>query len=96
MSMSTHVYGIRNLNGKFAAMMKIKLACDKVRIGYPKEVTDYFKCPSESEEDNKREMERVDISIAVSKADEDMTEGILVDLSKLTSEIKSVLFLNSW
>lgn len=95
MSMSTYVYGIRDLDGKFATMMEIKLACDKAGIGYPQEVAEYFKYPSESEECNRSEMERVDISNAVSKINSDCSDGFKVDLSKLSDEVKSVLFVNS-
>lgn len=95
MSMSTSVYGIRDLDGKFAVLMEIKLACDKAGIGYPEEVTDYFKYPRESEEYNRSEMERVDISNAVSKNNADCSDKFKVDLSLISDEVKSIVFVNS-
>lgn len=96
MSMSTNVYGIRDLDGKFNDFMQIKLACDKAGTGYPQEVTDYFKHPSESEAYNRSEMERVDISDAISLINSDCSDGIQVDLSKLSDEVKSVQVVNSY
>ena len=95
MGMSTSVYGIRDLDGRFADLMKIKLACDDAGTSYPKEVTDYFKYPSESEEYNRSEMEQIDISKAVSEVNSDCSDGFKVDLSKLPGEVKAVLFVNS-
>ena len=96
MSMSTHVYGIRDLGGRFDDLMKIKRACDWAGTSYPIEVTNYFKDPGESEEYQKGEMEQIDISNAVSNANKDSSSGVIVDLSKLSDEVKSVMFLNSW
>ena len=96
MGMSSHITGVRNLDGKFAQMMKIKLACEEADVNYPQEVDDYFKYPDESEDYLRREMEEVDISAAVSKCNHDTTDAWDVDLSNLPDEVKFIRFENSY
>ena len=62
MSMSTYVYGVRDLDGKFAKMIAAKKACDAAGIGYPKDVIEYFKYPGEKEETLRQEMETLESS----------------------------------
>ena len=96
MSMSSHVLGVRDLDGRFAKMMQAKLACESAGVGYPQEVTDYFKFPREGEEYRRKEMESVDISQAVTKFSRDGTDGFQVELSNLPDCVKSVRFTNSY
>lgn len=42
MSVSVHVEGIRDLDGKFKDMVDLKKLCDKQKMSYPKELVAYF------------------------------------------------------
>jgi len=96
MSMSSHVTGVRDLDAKFAKMMRVKLSCEEAEVDYPQDVKDYFKYPDESEDYLRREMEDVDITDAVSNCGGDSTDGWEVDLSKLPSDVKAIRFENSY
>jgi hypothetical protein len=94
MSMSTYVYGVRDLDGMFAKMMRVKKVCDTAGISYPKEVTEYFKDPGENEETIRREMETLEIKFERnSRNGEYIYEVQLEDLPK---EVKAIRFINSW
>jgi len=95
--MSTHIKGVRDLDGQFAAMMAAKLACDAAGVGYPQDLRDYFGVEADEEEEYlRREMETVDISVAVNDCGRDMVEGYEVDLSKLPEGVKAIRFENSY
>jgi DNA helicase HerA-like ATPase len=96
MGMSSHVTGVRDLDGKFAKMMEAKLACEAAGVGYPDEVKEYFKYPEESAEYLKREMEEVQLWGSVTEYSRDATDGFEVDLSKLPEGVKSIRFENSY
>lgn len=96
MSMASFVSGIRDLDGKFAKMMKAKLACEEAGAAYPAEVREYFKCPEESEDTLRRDMESVDINDATSEYSRDATDVFDVDLSKLPEGVKVIRFENSY
>jgi len=102
MGMSTSVCGVRDLDGKFADMMALKLACEKTSVSYPKEVADYFDDEDEdyditySEDELREYMESVDITDAVREYTRDATDIIEVDLSKLPDGVKAVRFQNSY
>ena len=98
MSMSTHIVGVRDLDGQFALMMKAKLACEAAGIAYPKQLSDYFRFPAESEEYLRNEMESVDIAIAISRCDgvDGSDPGWEVDLLQLPEGVKAIRFFNSY
>ena len=96
MGMSSHVIGVRDLDGAFAKMMAAKVACEAAGIPYPKELEEYFKYPGEDEDYLRREMESIDITVAVTEYDRDATDGFEVDLSKLPEGVKSIRFENSY
>lgn len=96
MGMNLHVRGVRDLDGRFAEMMKVKLACDDAEIEYPATVREYFTCPDESEEELRREMEEIDIKAAVSDDSADMQDIRNVDLSKLPKDVKHIRFVVSY
>jgi|GEM_PF-3342727 len=96
MGMSSHVSGVRDLDGRFAKMMVAKLACEAASVDYPAEVREYFKYPEESEDYLRREMESVDIDAAVTKGTDNATEHWTVDLSKLPEGVKAIRFENSY
>jgi hypothetical protein len=96
MSMSSHVTGVRDLDGKFADMINLKLACEKARIDYPPDLKAYLKYPAEDVDYLRREMESVDISAAVKEYTRNATDGFEVDLSKLPKECKAIRFENSY
>jgi hypothetical protein len=95
--MSTHINGVRDLDGQFAAMMAVKLACEAAGIGFPDEVKDYFGAEvEESEEYLRREMEAVDIEDAVREYSRVGTNGWKIDLAKLPEGVKAIRFENSY
>jgi len=97
MSMSSRIIGVRNLEGRFAKMMQVKLACEAAAVEYPDEVRDYFfEHPSESEEYLRSEMEEVDISGAVTRYSKAEVECYDVNLWKLSDAVKAIRFENSW
>lgn len=99
MSMSTHITGVRDLDGKFAKMAAIKTACEAAGVQYPLELNEYFgNFPGESIEYLKREMEEIDLGRggAVAHRQEDATDIFELDLSKLPPEVKKIRFKNSY
>lgn len=98
MGMSTSVVGVRELNGGlFDKMVKVKLACEDARIGYPKEVKEYFgKNYDATVELIRQEMEEVDMTHHLTRINKDSVDGWEVDLSKLPIEIKAIRFRNSY
>lgn len=97
MGMSTHVKGVRDLDGKFAIMMGAKLACEKAKVGYPQSLADYFGVEvGESEDYLRREMETVDISGAIHNYGFDSGDGYEVKLCNLPEGVKAIRFENSW
>ena len=98
MGMSTHVAGLRALDGKFNKMLEVKLACEKAGIDYPQEVKDYFNGEEcESPEYLKENAREVNIKDAVSDWDDgDMRQGYSVDVTKLPEGVTEILFYNSY
>ncbi len=97
MGMSTHVVGIRDLDGKFARMLALKKMCEEMETEYPPKVVEYFgDCIEFDEEDAIRdEMHSVQI-LGVEEYRNDYSEGLEVDLSQLPPDIKKIRFTNSW
>lgn len=104
MGMSTHVVGIRNLDGKFKNMLAVKNACVQAGIDFPLEVIEYFEANGVSEfdmhmedEDLADEMVTIDINEeAWSSYQREMRDGCEIDITKLSPEIKAIRFYNSW
>lgn len=98
MSMSTSVRGIRDLDGKFSQMIKIKELCDGAQIGYPEELAAYFgeHDAAEDSEYLREMMETIDIDDVAVRFSRDGSDHCEVELSKLPSEVKAIRFTNSW
>ena len=97
MSMSTRVYGVRELEGKFAKMLAAKQACDAAELGYPAALNDYFIGEvGESAEYLTKRMSSVNINVAVTETTSDGVDGFEVDLSKLPEGVKAIRFENSY
>lgn len=98
MGMSTHVTGVRDLDGQFSKMIAVKLACESAGIDYPDDVENYFNGePENSEADLRLNMAEVDIKTAVTKDNgREMENSFVVDLSKLPEEVKAIRFTNSY
>jgi len=97
MGMSTHVKGLRALDGKFSQMIEVKLACEKAGILYPQEVQTYFKgIAGESSDYLKENAREVDIGEAVSEFSGDYRNGYTVDITKLPEGVTEILFFNSY
>jgi hypothetical protein len=98
MGMSTHVSGVRDLDGRFKQMINVKLACEAANIEYPREVNEYFLDydPGCDVEDLERYMSEVAIENACTCDNYDATESYEVDITKLPEDITKVRFINSW
>jgi len=96
MGMSTHIVGVRNLDGNFKRMIAVKLACEAAGVDYPQELKDYFLYPQESEDTLREEMEEVDIKAVVAERTEDSSNIWEVHLASLSPEVKSIRFTNSY
>jgi len=96
MGMSTHIVGVRNLDGQFQKMLAVKLACESAAVAYPPEVVGYFQYPQESEKNLRESMEEIDIKVAIEKRSEDSRSIWEVDLAKLSPEVKSIRFSNDY
>lgn len=94
MGISSRIVGVRDLDGQFQKMIKVKLACEEAGVPYPQQVRDYFLCPEESEYCLRREMEEFNIDYAVSQTCKDARDIFEVDLSRLSPEVKAVRFTN--
>lgn len=95
--MDSDVVGLRDLDGQFAKMLKVKIACDDAGIPYPKEVRAYFNDKAEYDEAPlRREMAKIDITAAVNKTSYDSTNAWTVTLAKLPKECVAVVFENSY
>lgn len=76
MGMSTHISGVRDLDGQFAKMLKAKQACEAAGISYPAEVAAYFgNWINYKEETIRREMVKIDIDDAVEEGGHDSTNA---------------------
>ena len=97
MGMSSGVVGLRDLDGKFAKMFKVKVACEAAGIPYPTEVDTYFKGEPECDEDDlRRKMVEMDIGEAVTAGRGSSTNSWTVTLAKLPKECIAVVFENSY
>lgn len=96
MSMSTHISGVRDLDGQFQKMIDLKNACDAADVPYPKEVKDYLQYPGESEDYLRKELSSIDIETSIRKVDDEYADIWEVDLSKLSAEVKAIRFTNSY
>lgn len=95
--MDIHIKGVRDLDGVFAKMMAIKLACDEAGSEYPKSVIEYFNGYQGEDEDVLRDMmDSIKISDAISKPHVEYQDVYEVDLSKLSSEVKRIRIVLSY
>ncbi len=97
MSMFSSIKGVRDLDGKFAEMARIKDLCEDAGVSIPEEVMEYFGGRyREATSYLRAKMEEVDISCAVTESHPDSTDLWEVDLKKLPSEVKAIRFTNSY
>lgn len=97
MGMSTHVVGLRDLDGKFKQMIEVKLACERAETSYPEEVLDYFNGnQAESVAYLEENLREVDISESISEWSDDSRNGYSLDVTKLPKEVNEVRFYNSY
>jgi hypothetical protein len=97
MGMDSSVIGLRDLDGQFEKMLKVKLACDEAGIEHPDDVYMYFQEQSELPEAGLRELlAEIDISAAVEELNEDSVDGFTVHLARLPAEVIAVQFRNSY
>jgi len=90
MGRSVSAVGVRNLDGRFASMIKVKLACEEAKIDYPVEVIDYFNdCQSESEDNLKETMAEVSLDSAIINRS---IHGysLEINVSKIPKEVKTI------
>jgi len=91
MGVDLGVKGIRDLDGKFAEMMKIKKLCEKSKISYPIEVQQYFG-PSigEDEELITEEMSDIDINGCMKEWGNEYAQGYEIDVKKIPKDVKKI------
>ncbi len=100
MGCSVFAVGIRDLDGRFKDMVALKLMCDKTKTSYPKELLAYFEDAIEEhgtdeledleEETMERIMKEVNIPDEACEGDVDTDDGMLIELSKLPDDIKTI------
>lgn len=98
MSMSTHVFAVRDLDGRFKKMMDLKLACDDLGVSYPAELVEYFEHPNESEGYLREAMETVELpeGLIQQRTTDDAEDIWEVDVTQLPEEVKKIRFVNSY
>lgn len=95
MSMSTHVIGLRDMDGEFSRMLAVKRVCEENNVSYPKEVQEYFHGEEyEGEEYLRFHFLRVDLS--VTEWGDENSEGYELEVSRIPSGCKTIRFYNSW
>lgn len=94
MGMSSRVIGVRDLDLIFSKMIAVKNACELAGINYPKEIIEYFKYPVESEDYLRKQMEEIDITVAVNHKQNICTDYFEVDIAKLPQDVKVIRFEN--
>lgn len=95
MGMSTHLTGIRNMDANFKEMLEMKQLCDAKGFSYPVEVTEYFGNHL-GESDKYIAEQMLHVEIPHKEFEEDMTEGIEIEVKDIPKEVKTILFYNSW
>ncbi len=90
--MGLHVTLLRDLDGRFDEMMKVKKMCEKAKISYPKEVESYFKgFAEESEEYLRTELAEIEKPKGFLREwSEDACELMEFDVAKLPAGVKSI------
>jgi hypothetical protein len=89
--MSTYVMAFKGQDEEWSNMKNVYEACQKANIAVPEEVMEFF--------ENKKPSiygANVDIKSATSKWNEDMQEGLEVDLTELPDGVRFIRFINSW
>ena len=92
MGMNTHVVGIKPPNEKWKKMKEVWDACESAEIEPPKEVYDFFEGEGPDEKGVRVNLNKQ----CCSKFKADCQEGLEIDLTKISSDIKIVRFYNSW
>jgi hypothetical protein len=97
MSMSTYIQAFRDFDSKWNEMMKIKLLCDKNKISYPKEVSDYFgEEAEESQSYLEQELNKIDTKKWTKEWNEDSRQGFEIEVKDIPKEVKTIRFVNSY
>lgn len=95
MSMSSHIVGIRDLDGQFSKMMAVKIACDSAEVEYPEDVKKYFGAGVDEDEDYiRRQMESIDIKTIVREYTRDMVDVYEIRVADIPKEVKAIRFEN--
>lgn len=87
--MSTHIVGFVPPDDKYNAMKSAWDSCKKAGVDIPERVLDFFNHTTPSEHG-------AEVDIDFKEWNEDMREGIEIDLSTLPSNVKVIRFYNSW
>jgi hypothetical protein len=96
MGMSMHVVGIRPADEKWQKMKQVWDACIEANISPPAEVDKVDKFFNGDTPDDKGVLVEIRSKACTSEYNEDMREGIEVDISKLPKDVKIVRFYCSW
>ncbi|MFA6433029.1 MAG: hypothetical protein WCV82_04460 [Candidatus Paceibacterota bacterium] len=93
MSMSTHVVGFRPADDKWEKMRAVYDACQAAGTQLPASVAQFFGFEPPDERGVEVNIEKTD---AVSEWQEDMREGIEVDITKLPENVTVIRFYNAY
>jgi len=91
--MSTDIIGIKPADEKWKQMKAIWDACKTAKIQVPAEVEKFF---GWADPEDQGVIVDIRNSNAVQKVNEDGECGFLVDLNKLSPDVKFIKFTNSW
>ena len=86
MSSSMHIEGVKPPGTKWLHMKKIWDACNEGGVDAPKEVMEFFDYSPPDEIGVV--VDEKGLGDAVSRSDKEMTDGYVIDLSKLNKDIK--------
>ena len=96
MDMSSYVVGVRDLDGKFKKMMRVKRACEDAGVGYPQDLCDYLPYePEESESLFTEEMESIDLDGIIKEGGDGHRQWLELDVDKIPDEAKKIRFYHS-
>jgi hypothetical protein len=90
--MSTHIYGIKPADQKFADMKLVWDTCEKMGISPPQEVWEFF---GKEEPDPAGVITELPAE-CITPIEEEFREGCYIDIRKLPLDVKIIKFVNSY
>ena len=91
MSMSTGIMAFKGQDKEWENMRDAYNACRKANVDIPVEVRDFF-----DQKEPSVYGAIVDIKNIATKWEDDMQEGLEIDLDKIPEDVRYIRFYNSW